>query len=434
MAEEKIYKVDLLARVEGEGKFSLQVDNGKVVSAELSIFESPRFFEAFLRGRSVAEVPDIVARICGICPVAYQMSSVCALESALGICPPESIWALRRLLYCGEWIESHVLHIFLLHAPDYLGYPSAVEMAVDHKQLVERGLRMKKLGNQIIEILGGRAIHPISVRVGGFTKAPHPRELAEIRPQLEKGLEEALDTVAWAASLPCPEQDNNYVFVAVKGNSYPLERGNALVISDRGEVPVEEFGYHFKETQVARSNALHCRLVDGKAYLCGPMARVNLFPELLHPTAATVLEQCGLRLPVTNPYRSIVVRAVEVVHAFAEALDIIHAYKRPRPPYLDWQPCVATGHGATEAPRGMLYHRYELTEDGLVGEAQIVPPTSQNQARMEEDLVALAPSILPLAHEEATSRCEQLIRAYDPCISCATHFLQLDIDHLGDTA
>ncbi len=433
MSEEKVYKVDMLTRVEGEGRFRLQVKNGEVVRAELSIFEAPRFFEAFLRGRAIAEVPDIVARICGICPVAYQMSSVNALENALDIDIPESVWALRRLLYCGEWIESHVLHIFLLHAPDYLGYASAAEMAVDHRELVERGLRMKKLGNQIIEILGGRAIHPISVTVGGFTRAPRVSAFEAIVPTLEVAIEEAIETVMWASTLTVPEQNNDYVFVSTKGNTYPLERGDQISISDRQDIAIDQFNEVFQESHLQRSNALHCRLADGTAYLCGPMARINLFAEKLHPRAIEALERSKFRLPTKNPYESIIVRAIEVVHAFAEALDIIRGYRRPVPSFVEWQPKNAVGHGATEAPRGMLYHRYELVDDGSVKLAQIVPPTSQNQARIEQDLVALSPSLLSLPHEQATQLCEQLIRAYDPCISCATHFLKLDIEQIGTT-
>lgn len=432
--DERTYKVDLLTRVEGEGRFYLRVEDGKVAHAELNIFEAPRFFEAFLRGRSLYEVPDIVARICGICPVAYQMSAVRALENALGIVPAPAIRALRRLLYCGEWIESHALHVFLLHAPDFLGYASAVEMAADHKPVVERGLRMKKAGNAILELLGGRAIHPISVRVGGFTKVPSRSTLRGLRDMLVAGLAEAEDTVTWTASLPMPAFEQDYVQVALTGDAYPLEWGDHITVSGRGTFPVEDFEVLFEESHVAHSNALHCRMRDGTPYLCGPMARLNLCHDTLHPRARAALDASGLRLPVRNPYQSIVVRAIELVHAFAEALDIIDAYGNgidlPDAPFTDATPRAAVACGATEAPRGLLFHRYRIDADGLIEEARIVPPTSQNQARIEQDLVAMAPDILPMAHEQATLLCEQLIRAYDPCISCATHFLRLDIDRI----
>ena len=428
MGERRNYKVDLLTRVEGEGRFHLLLDGDEVVEAHLSIFEAPRFFEALLRGRSIDEVPDIVARICGICPVAYQLSSVRALENALCWTPTPEIRLLRRLLYCGEWIESHALHVFLLHAPDFLGYDSAIEMAVDHKAIVERGLRIKKAGNQLIEVLGGRAIHPVSPRVGGFTRVPAVSELQAIRPVLDEALEEAVATVHWAAGLDTPALDNDYVFVSLCGDDYPLEWGNEIAISDRGVFPVDSFETLFEEQHVERSNALLCRLRDGTPYLCGPMARLNHHHQKLHPTAAQALSGCGLVLPVRNPYRSIVVRAIELVHSFAEALRIIDAYQRPQLPFHDLVPADATGHGATEAPRGLLYHRYTMGADALIRDAKIVPPTSQNQARIEKDLVALVPQLLRLDLETGTRRCEQLIRAYDPCISCATHFLRLDIE------
>lgn len=425
---EKVYKVDLLTRVEGEGRFYLKLKDDQVVESRLNIFEAPRYFEAFLRGRAIEEVPDIVARICGICPVAYQMSAVRALENALGRVPAKPIRALRRLMYCGEWVESHALHIFLLHAPDFLGYASAMAMAVDHKAIVERGLRIKKAGNALIELLGGRAIHPISVRLGGFTAAPAPRLLTEIRPVLEQALEEAVDTVPWAAGLTFPDCEHDYTCVCLENTEYPLEWGDHIYISGQGRVPVADFHTRVAESQVAHSTALQCRLKNGQHYLCGPIARLNRHHERLHPVALKALRQSGLSLPVRNPYQSIVVRSLEVVHALAEALDIIDNYQKPEPAFEEYTLREATAAGATEAPRGLLYHRYGIGKDGLVKSATIIPPTSQNQAQIEADLVSVTPKLLALKHEQATHLCEQLIRAYDPCISCATHFLRLEID------
>lgn len=438
MAEggERTYEVDVLSRVEGEGRFYLRVDDdGVVQEARLAIFEAPRFFEAFLRGRSYLEVPDIVARICGICPVAYQMSSVRALEAALDIVPPQGIRALRRLMYCGEWVESHALHVFMLHAPDFLGYPSAVEMAGDHRDVVERGLRIKKVGNRIVEVLGGRSIHPVSPRVGGFTRVPRRAELRALEDDLGRALDDATEAVRWAAGLPVPDFDVPYVFVALGGSDgYPLEHGDRVLVSGRGEVPVDAWDRHFVERQVPHSHALQCRLADGTPYLCGPMARLFHHADALHPTAARALQQTGIRLPITNPYRSIVVRCVEIVHALAEALDLVRGYRPPAAPFSEAPPAQRVGAGATEAPRGLLWHRYEVAPDGTIADARIVPPTSQNQARIEADLVDMAPTLLALDQGDATHRCEQLIRAYDPCISCATHFLDLRIDRAGTDA
>lgn len=429
--EERTIRVDLLARVEGEGRFVLRVEDGRVVDAELSIFEAPRYFEALLRGRSLHEVPDIVARICGICPVAYQMSAVRALEDALGIVPSPEIRALRRLLYCGEWIESHALHVFLLHAPDFLGFESAIEMAERHRELVERGLAIKKAGNALIEVLGGRAIHPVSVRVGGFTKAPARRELRSLLPSFASALDDCEATLRWCDGLEYPEFEQDYVFAALESEGYPMEWGDGVRLSGGGVVPVEDFEQTFREEQVERSNALQCRLPDGRPYLCGPLARLNLAHDRLHPRARAALAGSGLTLPLRNPYRSIQARVLELVHAFAEAIDLIEGYARPEPPYVDAEPLDAVGSGATEAPRGLLFHRYAIGADGLVREANIVPPTSQNQARIEADLLSIGPLLLELEHEPATRRCEQLIRSYDPCISCATHFLRFEIAEVG---
>ena len=426
---EKTYKVDLLTRVEGEGRFYLKIKDNQVVESKLNIFEAPRYFEAFLRDRAIEEVPDIVARICGICPVAYQMSAVRALENGLGMTPTPAIRALRRLLYCGEWIESHALHVFMLHAPDFLGYDSAMAMAVDHKDLVERGLKMKKAGNALIECLGGRAIHPISIRVGGFTTTPRASALNALRDDLANALQDAIDTVAWAAALKFPDFDQSYTFVCLDHDQYPLEWGDAIHVSGLGSFPVAEFFDHAQETHVAHSTALQSHLRTGQTYLCGPMARLNHHHERLHPTARAALAKSGLSLPIHNPYQSIVVRAVELVHALAEALDLIDAYTQPEAAFSDYTPRAATACGATEAPRGLLVHRYQMGEDGLIKDADIVPPTSQNQAQIEADLVSVAPQLMALAHNDATHLCEQLIRAYDPCISCATHFLKLNIEN-----
>lgn len=432
--DERVYKVEMLARVEGEGRFWLRLDAaGEVADAKLAIFEAPRFFEAFLRGRALEEVPDIVARICGICPVAYQMSAVRALERILGLDPPSAdIRALRRLLYCGEWIESHVLHVFMLHAPDFLGFDSAIDMAAEHRARVEQGLRLKKVGNAILEVLGGRAIHPVSPRVGGFTRTPTVAELAALKPRLAAALEEAEEVVEWCAQLRMPALELDYVFVALVSDDYPLEFGDELAVSGQGRVSVDDFLDHFVEQHVAHSNALQCHLRDGTPYLVGPLARINHFAEQLHPRAAHALERSGLTLPVRNPYQSIIVRAVEVVHAFATALDIVTRYtQRAVPAYRELpHPGSRAGRSSacTEAPRGICWHRYETDAEGLIVDARIVPPTSQNQARIERDLVGLAPQLLAMEHGAATRRCEQLIRAYDPCISCATHFLTLEIE------
>ena len=426
---ERTIKVDMLARVEGEGAFKVMVEDGRVTGTEFRIFEPPRFFEALLRGRDHSEAPDITARICGICPVAYQMSSVQAMEMALGVTIPQPIRDLRRLLYCGEWIESHVLHAAMLHAPDFLGYAGAVEMANDgHAEAVKLALELKKAGNAIVACLGGREIHPINVRVGGFWKVPRRVDLAPLREQLLRARDLAETFVDWTAGFDFPDKERDYTFVALKSpDEYPMSAGR--IASNRGlDIAVPDYTDHFREEHVERSNALHSYLIDGETYLCGPLARYSLCSGLLSERARAAAARAGLGRACTNPYRSIIVRAVETLFAVDEALRLIEAYVEPDAPSVEVVPRAGTGMGATEAPRGLLFHRYVLDAEGTITEAQIVPPTSQNQASIEADLGSFIGDILDRPEDEIRHLCEQTIRNYDPCISCATHFLDLTIE------
>jgi len=425
------FEVGQLTRVEGEGSLDLRVAADGTVAAQLRIFEAPRYFERLVVGRTPDEVIDIVARICGICPVAYQMSAVHAFEHLLEVEIDPAVRLLRRLLYCGEWIESHALHIFLLHAPDFLGYPSALEMAHDHLELVSRGLSMKKLGNRIVAIVGARAIHPLSVRVGGFSRAPRAHELDELRSPLETAITDAEATVKWAASLDTPPSDREPRLVSLRHpGEYPMSDGR-IVSSDGIDLSPDDWRSAFHEVQVPWSHALQASAADGVPYLLGPTARVALAADQLHPRAAAALKATRISPEALrrNVFHSIVARAVELLHALAEAADIVASYAPPARPAAAWKPKAGVAAWATEAPRGLLFHRYTLDSKGIVRGAQIVPPTSQNQAAIEHDLALFAPAVLHLPHDEATRRMEQLIRSYDPCISCATHFLQLKIEH-----
>jgi len=423
-------KVPYMARVEGEGALDIVVEDGEIKHLELNIFEPPRFFEAFLQGRSYMEAPDLTARICGICPVAYQMSSVHAMEKIVGIEISPEIRILRRLLYCAEWIESHALHVFLLHAPDFLGYESAISMAANPDLLpaVEMGLRMKKHGNELLAVIGGREIHPLSPTVGGFYRAPTKKELMALREDFEWGLQASIDTVAWTATLDFPDFEPDYEFVSLSHpDEYPMNEGN--VVSSKGlDIPMEAFEEFFINDHVAHSNAVHVHREHGGAYNTGPQARVNLNLDKLSPLAKKALADTGIPFPNNNPFVSIVARAVELVHAYEEALEIIDSYVRPQPSRIIASPKAGWGCHITEAPRGILYHRYTLDDAGLIQTARIDAPTAQNLKRMEEDLWAFVPQVLEMSHEEATLRCEQLVRNYDPCISCATHFLKLNIE------
>jgi coenzyme F420-reducing hydrogenase alpha subunit len=424
----KSFKVDILARVEGEGGFGVKIKDQRVIEAKLNIFEPPRFFEAFLRGRKYSEAPDITARICGICPIAYQMSACHAAENAFGAQPQGAIRELRRLIYCGEWIESHALHIYLLHAPDFLGYEDVIQMAKDHPDAVQRGLRLKKIGNAIMTLVGGREIHPINVRVGGFYKAPTKQQLQSLEEDLKWARDAAVETTRWVAKFTFPEFQRDYDFVALRHPSeYPLNEGR-LVSSKGLDIAISDYEQHFAEEHVQRSNALHSANLERGGYFVGPLARYNLNFEKLSPLAQETAKESGVGRECRNPFQGIVVRAVETVYACDEALRIIANYEMPEQPAVQVTPRAGTGHGCTEAPRGILYHKYRFDEQGLILNAKIVPPTSQNLRTIEEDLTEFASTRLHLPNDRLEWQCEQAVRNYDPCISCATHFLKVRIE------
>jgi sulfhydrogenase subunit alpha len=428
MAERRTIRTDYLARVEGEGAMSVRLAGEQVEEVELRIFEPPRFFEAFLRGRSFLEAPDITARICGICPVAYQISAVNALESLCGAEIPEPIRLLRRLLYCGEWIESHALHVYMLHAPDFLGFESAIELARAAPAAVERGLALKRTGNDVMVLVGGREIHPINVRVGGFYRAPSRHELRTLVEPLERAREAALETVRWTAGFEFPERTVDCDLVALaRPGDYAIEGGRIRSTGGLDLAP-SEYDEHFEELHVERSNALQSQIRGGGTYLCGPLARYSLGSELLAPAAREAAAEAGLGPTCRDPFRSIVVRSVELVHACDEALRLIDAYEEPDAPAVPVEPIAGTGYGVSEAPRGLLYHRYRIDGEGTILEAKIVPPTSQNQLAIEDDLRDVVARNVQLDDDALRGLCEQTIRNYDPCISCATHFLALEVE------
>ena len=428
---ERTIRVGALARVEGEGALHVRTRGDRVELVELRIYEPPRFFEAFLRGRAWTEVPDVVARICGICPVAYQMSAVHALEALAGATVDGPLRALRRLLYCGEWIESHALHVFMLHAPDFLGYPDAIRMAKDHRARVEAGLAIKKAGNAIVAAVGGREVHPVNVRVGGFYGLP--RDLVALAPGLERARELALEALGWVGTFEFPRLEVERELVALRHpTEYPMNEGR--IASTAGlDCAAEEYDQRMEEVQVPHSTALQARMRGRGHYLTGPLARYALNWERLPASLLEAATRAGFAPPVRNPFRSIGVRLVEVAYACEEALSIIRAWRPPASPFVPVAPRAGTGAAATEAPRGLLWHRYATDAEGTVTAARIVPPTAQNQPSIEDDLRGLVTDMLrePGLEEAALQhRCEQAVRNHDPCISCATHFLRLELERL----
>ncbi len=422
------FHVPVLARVEGEGAMHVKVENGEVTDVRLEIYEPPRFFEAFLRGRNYTEPVDITARICGICPVAYQMSATHAIERACGVLVDGSIRELRRLLYCGEWIESHVLHIGFLHAPDFLGYHSGIAIAADHPEMVERVLQLKKAGNEVVELLGGRPIHPVNLRLGGFYRAPSRRELESLLPSLEDAREICIDLIRWTAGFDFPDLSQDYEFISLRhGREYPFNEGR--IVSNRGlDIDASEFEQLSAEEHVAHSTALHSRLRSGGWYQVGPLARWANNADLLPDQIVALASEVGIGPVENNPFKSIVIRGLETLFAIEEAIRIIGTYTPPPAPFVEVPARAGEGWAATEAPRGLLYHRYKIDKNGTILEAQIIPPTAQNQPSIEADLKQFVEQNLHLDLDELEMRCEQTIRNYDPCISCSTHFLKLHVD------
>jgi coenzyme F420-reducing hydrogenase alpha subunit len=423
----KRLRVEMIARIEGEGALDLEIEDGRVKAARLDIFEPPRLFEALLRGRAYSEAPDITARICGICPIAYQMSSAHAMENAIGVRVEGPVRALRRLIYCGEWIESHALHVVMLHAPDFLGYPNVIEMARDHRHLVQAGLALKKAGNEILRTLGGREIHPVNVRLGGFYRAPTRAELGPLAGQIERARDSALEILRWVSGFTFPDYERDYELVALRHPlEYPLNEGR--ICSNRGlDIDAADFDREFEERHVAYSTALQAVLKRRGSYLVGPLARYGLNFDRLTPEVQSLAREVGLGPVVRNPFKSILVRVLETIYACGEALRLIDDYEPPPASCVAAPPRAGIGQACTEAPRGICHHRYEIDASGTIVSARIVPPTSQNQLSIEEDLREIAGRNLALPDDQLRERCEQAIRNYDPCISCSAHFLKLTV-------
>jgi coenzyme F420-reducing hydrogenase alpha subunit len=419
--------VEGISRVEGEGSLRVVIRDDVVTDVALEIFEPPRYFEAMLVGRHFSEAPDITARICGICPVAYQMSACAAMEDACAVTVSDRVRSLRRLLYCGEWIQSHALHVYLLHAPDFLGCADAVELAERDRPAVERGLEIKRTGNLIMETVGGRAVHPVNVRVGGFYRAPDRLAIAALAEPIRRARDAALATVSWVSGFEFPDVRGEYRFVALHDpECYAIESGEPSS-SDGIHYGPAQFAQLVVEEHVARSTALHARLGGVDHYLTGPLARYALNRAQLTPLASEAGRAAGLGDVCENPFKSIVVRAVELVAACEEALALVENYEPPEPSAVPVQPRAAIGTGATEAPRGLLVHQYEIDDAGTIVSARIVPPTSQNQLTIEDDLRRVVQGGLELSDHDLQWRCEQSVRNHDPCISCAAHFLDVKV-------
>jgi len=420
--------VPVLARVEGEGALELHIEDGAITDLKLRIFEPPRLFEKFLEGNSPQQIIDRVARICGICPVAYQMTAVQAIERAAGLSVTPWVADMRRVFYCGEWLQSHALHLHLLAAPDFFQCASVAELATLQPQTVRRGLRLQTLGNDLIALFGGRSVHPLGVCPGGFFRAPVEAAVSAMRERLVQARQEAVELLHWVAGWSVPDSEQEFVAMALSDpHCYAIEQGD-LQISDGRHLPVEAFETEFQEHQVAHSTALHC-LYQGQPYLVGPLARMNLNGAMLPDEIQAVLAEVGNPFPSRNMFHSALARAAEILLVITEAGRLLTDYARPGESHADCPPASGVACAATEAPRGLLWHRYRFDEAGRARDIRIVPPTSQNQARIEQDLFrTLTTYGLEHSADELRVMGETVIRNYDPCISCATHFLRMQVN------
>ena len=418
---EKTIQVDYIARVEGQGALKINIEkDGKVKTLEFQIFEPPRFFESFLIGRKYDEVMEIVSRICGICPVAHQITALRAVENALGLEPSEQVNDLRKLIAISAHIQSNVLSMYFLSLPDLMGYESAIAMLKNHSEIIKRGLKLKKLGNDITDIIGGRAVHPITMIVGGFSTLPSENKLKNIRERLVDAKKDALETVYLFSKLDIPDFNRKCEHVAISDpKEYAVNYGRFK--SNKG-LDIDEMNYrsYIYEKQKPYSTALHSCVKQRDSFMVGPLPRVNINFNQLSSGAKDAAKKTGIKFPNYNPFVSHLARAIELVHDIDESIDIID-----RVPLKQEKINIIcnSGFGAaiTEAPRGSLYHGYKLNNNGIIIDADIVPPTAHNAYNIEKDLNAFVQTILDLSIEEITLKCEMLIRAYDPCISCSTH-------------
>ena len=420
-------EVHHITRVEGHGNILIDVAGGRLERCELEIIETPRFFEPMLRGRPYQEASHLTSRICGICSVGHATTSLQATEAALGIVPSEQTQRLRQINFFGEILDSHVLHAYMLAAPDFLGAGSVFPLARTHPDVVLRALRLKKLAGDLCAAIGGRHTHPITLTVGGFTQLPQARDLAALRARLEAARPDVEATVALFQSLSLPAFERETEYVALHRPDEYAFMGGEIASSDGLRLPLARYRELTNEFQSPHSTAKHARHQRG-AYMVGALARYNLNHAQLHPRAQAAAAALGLRPGCTNPYMITVAQVVEIVHCVETAIEhldqlLARGLTPEAPPQFELQP--GEGVGACEVPRGTLFHHYRIGGDGNIIWANCIIPTGQNLGNIEADLRALVPQILDRPQDDIRLQLEMLVRAYDPCISCSTHLLEV---------
>lgn len=417
-----------VTRVEGHGNIVVDAENGEIRECRFEVVEAPRFFEAMVRGRPFDEVSRITSRICGICAVGHATTALRAVERAMDVELSEQTKLLRRLNFHGEMLDSHVLHTYYLAAPDFFGVGSVFPLISTHKPIVERALRLKKLAGDLCAAIAGRHTHPIAMTVGGFTHLPKERELRELQQRLIAAREDIDETVALFSTLEWPDFQRETEYIALhKDEEYAFIDG-VIVTTDGFTYPIEDYRRVTNEECVPFSTAKWTHH-NRESYMVGALARFNNNFAQLHPRAKEAAAKLGLKPLVTNPYLNTAAQVVEIVHCVEDAIEIIdtlltRGIQPEQPPAV--KPHAGEGVGACDVPRGTLFHNYVFDDDGLCVEANCIIPTSQNMANLNADMKALVPQILDRPRDEIRLLLEMLVRAYDPCISCSTHFLTVE--------
>jgi len=417
-----------LTRVEGHGNIVVDIKNGELVKCEWQVVEAPRFFESFLRGRPYYEASHITSRICGICSVGHATASLRATENALGVEVSEQTELLRKLLFHGEMIDSHVLHVYMLVAPDFFGAGSVLPLAASHPEVVLRALRIKKLSGDLCAIIAGRHTHPIAMAVGGFTHLPTVKELLAMRERLVAAREDMDETIALGKTLPWPafERETEYVSLH-KDDEYAFIDGH-IVTTDGFTYPLADYRKVTNEYMVPQSTAKWTKH-NRDTYMVGALARFNNNYDQLHPKAKAAAEELGMKPVVTNPFLNTAAQAIEMVHCVEDSIAIIDKLVDrglEEEPLYEFQGEGGEAIGSCDVPRGILFHDYVIDDEGLIQGANCIIPTNQNHANIQADMEALLPQIMDQSQEEITLTMEMLVRAYDPCISCSTHLLNVE--------
>lgn len=417
--------MDYISRIEGEGGIDLFVSrDGELEDVKVNIFEPPRFFEAFMVGRKYDELMELAARICGICPVSHEISALRAVEDALSVEVSDTTRRLRKMMAMSAYVSSHILSIYFLTIPDYYGCKDIIEVAKENTTLLKRGLELKKLGNDLTQLIGGKSVHPVTAVVGGFTNKISKTDANAIKKSFIRAKDEVLESISVFKELDIPKFERKCEHIAIsRKDGYAINEGE-LASTEGIKAKQSDYRQFILETQVPHSTAKHSIVNERSSYLVGPLARVNINFDQLSSDAKQAARDAGLRVPSFSPFDSPLARIVEVVHSMDECVAILETMPYDEEP-MPVEGGAGEGYAITEAPRGVNYHNYSINRNGLVTKADIVPPTCQNYRNMENDLRKFVPPMLDLPEAEIAQKCQMLIRTYDPCISCSVHAVRI---------